>query len=883
MPNLPLLDQCIVAAYLLAVIAIGIWAGRGKRDLRGYVLADRNLPWWALLGSIIATETSSATFLSVPGISISEGGDLRFLQLALGFLVGRILVAWWLMPGFFRGERLSAYELLEQRFGTASRRTAAGLFLAARNLGDGLRLFLGAAALNQAFGVSMAGSILLIGVVTIVYTLVGGMRSVVWNDCLQLVVYLAGGIAALVIMLGAIPEGWGGLMEFARQEGKLQWLDTDWDLRKPYTLWAGLIGGACLSLGTHGTDQTMVQRYFAARSRRDATLALVLSGVAVALQFAFFLLIGIGLACFFRLNPASGSLAGKDAAFIQFIVHHMPQGLAGLTIAAVFAAVMSTIASSLNSAAAVTVRDFGGQRLNESPAAGLLACQWATAGFGVLQMAIAGGAANLSGSVVEEALAIAGFAGGLLLGIFLLGLWVRDAGGRSLFSGLLVGVAAVAGAHLSGAIAWPWYSAIGAATILIVGRLASLKWVAFAGIALLASPVSAQTARPDGLEKREQFAASEGMLFGIDVLVRAEYQPLQGRAVGLITNQTGADREGRTTASLLAAAPGVRLVALFSPEHGIAGKLDDLVADGRDETTGVPVYSLYGANRAPGAEQLAGIDTLVFDIQDIGCRFYTYISTMELAMRAAARHGIRFVVLDRPNPLGGVEIEGPVLDAGRESFTGCHTLPVRHGMTVGELARMFNDELAIGVELEVIAVEGWRREDWFDATGRMWVDPSPNIRRLGAATLYPGVGLLEFTNLSVGRGTETPFEVLGAPWLDGVRLAKHLNDAALPGLRCVPIRFTPTASRFAGEACGGINLIVTDRAAFKPVLSGIAIAAALRQLHPDDWDDTGLDRLLCDTATVEGLRNGKNARSLEQSWQSELDGYRSRRDRYLLY
>ncbi len=474
MSTIPLFDQLIVAAYLLAVIAIGIWAGRGKRDLRGYVLADRNLPWWALLGSIVATETSTATFLSVPGITFEPGGDLRFLQLAAGFLLGRLLVAWWLLPGFFRGEMLSAYELLETRFGITSRRTAAALFLIARNLGDGLRLFLAAMALQTAFGVSMTGGIVVIGGITIAYTLVGGMRSVVWNDCLQLVVYLAGGAVALGIIVQALPGGWSGLFEFADENGKLAWLDLSPDPRKPFTLWAGLIGGACLSLGTHGTDQMMVQRYLAARSRSHATAALILSGVAVLLQFAFFLLIGIGLASFFHLNPPPRPLGGGDAAFSHFIVNHMPRGLSGLAIAAVLAAVMSTMASSLNSAAAVTVRDFGGQRWKDRPSAELRACQWATVVFGLVQMAIAAvAAAGLSGSVVKEALAIAGFVGGLLLGIFLLGLWVANAGERSLFTGLVAGAAAVATAHFSGTFAWTWYSAIGAGTMLVAGWLAT--------------------------------------------------------------------------------------------------------------------------------------------------------------------------------------------------------------------------------------------------------------------------------------------------------------------------------------------------------------------------------------------------------------------------
>ena len=320
------------------------------------------MPWWALLGSIVATETSTATFLSVPGISFNPGGDLRFLQLALGFIVGRCLVAVWLLPSYFRGEILSAYELLEIRFGVAAKRTASLLFLVARTLGDGLRLFLAALALEAAFGISLPLSVAVISGVTVVYTLFGGMRSVVWNDCLQFVVYIAGGLAALAMMVGRLPGGAGQLWEFAVANDKLRWFSGAWDLSDPYTIWAGLIGGACLSLGTHGTDQMMVQRYLAARSQRDAAKALVLSGLVVFVQFVLFLGIGVGLACFFAQFPPRVPIASGDKAFALFIVGQMPAGLVGLTLAAVFAAVMSTLASSLNSSAAVAINDFGPPR-----------------------------------------------------------------------------------------------------------------------------------------------------------------------------------------------------------------------------------------------------------------------------------------------------------------------------------------------------------------------------------------------------------------------------------------------------------------------------------------------------------------------------------------
>jgi uncharacterized protein YbbC (DUF1343 family) len=370
---------------------------------------------------------------------------------------------------------------------------------------------------------------------------------------------------------------------------------------------------------------------------------------------------------------------------------------------------------------------------------------------------------------------------------------------------------------------------------------------------------------------------------GVDVLSRGGFKELQNLRVGLITNHTGRDLSGRQTIDVLREAPGVKLVALFSPEHGIRGQLDDKISDSTDEKTGLPVYSLYGETRRPKAEHLKNLDALVFDIQDVGARFYTYMSTLGFAMEEAAKARIPVFVLDRPNPINGLEVEGPIADDDKLSFIAYHQLPVRHGMTMGELARLFNDQRKIGCDLRVVKMENWRRGMWLDATGQTWVNPSPNMRSLVEATLYPGVGLLETTNVSVGRGTDTPFELVGAPWIDGRRLATYLNGRGLVGVRFVPVRFKPSASVFKGEECGGVNLIVTDRARFRPVRTGLEMAVALRRLYPNDWKVDSYARLLVNADTLERVKRADEPDEIERAWQPRLAEFRRARTRALLY
>jgi len=372
-------------------------------------------------------------------------------------------------------------------------------------------------------------------------------------------------------------------------------------------------------------------------------------------------------------------------------------------------------------------------------------------------------------------------------------------------------------------------------------------------------------------------------LTGLDVLEAENFASLRGTHVGLITNHTGRDRNGRSAIDLLAHAEGVKLVALFSPEHGIAGRAEDKVSSSTDAATGLPIYSLYGDTRRPTGEMLRGVDTLVFDIQDAGVRFYTYITTMACAMEEAAKRKIAFYVLDRPNPLGGEAIEGPMLDRDKLNFVGYTPMPVRYGMTLGELAQMFNAEKKIGCDLHVIAMKDWHRRDSYEATGLPWVVPSPNLRTLNAALLYPGIEILQSADISVGRGTDTPFELFGAPWIRATELTDYLNHRFVPGVKFVPTQFTPRAGPHKDQLCGGAALVITDRPSLHSMLMGLEIAAALAKLYPEKFDVEKLLPLVGSAATIARLKKGDAPSVIVADWSDELEAFKKLRARYLLY
>jgi uncharacterized protein YbbC (DUF1343 family) len=372
-------------------------------------------------------------------------------------------------------------------------------------------------------------------------------------------------------------------------------------------------------------------------------------------------------------------------------------------------------------------------------------------------------------------------------------------------------------------------------------------------------------------------------LTGIDVLEAQKFAPLAGKRVGLITNQTGIDRNRGSTIDLLAHAPGVKLVALFSPEHGIRGTFDARVSSTTDEATGLPVYSLYGETERPTDAMLAGLDVLVFDIQDAGVRFYTYITTMGYAMEAAAAYHVAFYVLDRPDPLGGESIEGPMLDRDRINFVGYFPMPVRMAMTLGEMAQMFNAEKKIGCDLHIIRMQNWQRRMWFGDTGLPWVNPSPNLRSSEAGILYPSLEILQAGGVSVGRGTSRPFELLGAPWIRGEEFTAYLNRRAIPGVRFEPEKFTPESGLYKNERCEGVRVVLTDRDALQAMRLGIEIAVALSKLYPDKFETTKMVELVGSAATIKQLVDGKDPAAIMASWSMDLEAFRKVRAKYLLY
>jgi uncharacterized protein YbbC (DUF1343 family)/CubicO group peptidase (beta-lactamase class C family) len=378
--------------------------------------------------------------------------------------------------------------------------------------------------------------------------------------------------------------------------------------------------------------------------------------------------------------------------------------------------------------------------------------------------------------------------------------------------------------------------------------------------------------------------ASQPVASGIDVLRAEGFAPLRGKRVGLVTNHTGRARDGATTIDLLFAARDVKLVALFSPEHGIRGTVDEKVASTTDPKTGLPIHSLYGETRRPTAEMLEGLDAIVVDLQDVGARFYTYTTTMAYVMEEAARRRLPVVVLDRPNPINGFQIEGPALDKTQLGFTGYFpAMPIRHGLTLGELARLFNGENKLGADLTVIEAKNWDRGEWFDDTGLPWINPSPNMRNLIQATVYPGIGAIESTNISVGRGTDAPFEQIGAPWVDGPALSDALNARRIPGIRFYPVRFTPTSSKYAGEECQGVFLIVTERAVLRPVRLGVEVASMLHKMYGSRYELDAAERLFGSKDGLARIRAGEDPAAITATWAAAESRWRLMRAPYLLY
>ena len=477
-------DYVVIALYLVAITLFGSWFAKFQKTTKDYFLADRSSPWWAICFTIVATETSTLSFIGVPAQAYT--GNMTFLQLAMGYVVGRVLVSVLFIPAYFRGELVTSYELLQRRFGTPVKTTAAGIFLFTRSLADGIRLFATALVIAVVSGVPVTWTVVLLGIAMIVYTVRGGVAAVIWTDVVQMFVYLAGAIVVLVALLHRIPGGWSEVVAAGQAAGKFTVLSFSTDPRAVYTFWAGLIGGISLTLATHGTDQFLVQRLLSARSAREASLGLILSGLIVFAQFALFLFIGVALFTYYQHVPVP-ALGRTDEVLPAFIVHSLTGGTAGFIVAAIVAAALSP---SLNAMAAATVNDFYKRyyRPNATDATLMKVARQATIGWGVVQIGVAVAAQWMSRSVLDNGLAVLSLSAGPVLGAFLVGVLNRTVGTRAMMAGIAAGIVVLFVVWWKNAVAWTWYPFVGAGVTSLVAVALS---------ALDKTPVPQPAAGPD--------------------------------------------------------------------------------------------------------------------------------------------------------------------------------------------------------------------------------------------------------------------------------------------------------------------------------------------------------------------------------------------------
>jgi SSS family transporter len=1445
--RLSAIDLALIVIYLIGITLFGLSfrnsKAPGSRSLRSYFLADQTIPWWAIALSIVSAETSTLTIISIPGLAFAS--DFGFLQLVIGYMIGRVVVAIIFLPKYFRGQMLTAYQLIDQRFGSTLHKVTAGLFLATRAAAEGVRVFAVSIVVAIAIGTGNVLSIAIISALTLLYTFEGGMAAVIWTDVIQMAIYVAGTLIAVLTLGTHVPGGWHQIHQVAAAAGKFHLFHFALNLTETYTFWAGVLGGTFLTMASHGTDQLMVQRMLAARNLRQSQLALLSSGVVIFFQFTLFLLIGAGLYVFYGLHPET--FASGDRIFPTFIVKEMPIGIAGLLVAAILAAAMSNLSAALNSLSSTTVVDFymhwrpqanDRERMLISRSSTVI---WAFVLFAIAVYSIHAGG---KGHVVEIGLSIASVAYGALLGVFLLGTLTKYATQWGAITGMIVGFAlnlwlwqGTFPAHLGSItiphIAYTWYVLIGAIVTFAVGSIASLifrtkpatKSIATAAILFilittsaigqspspatkpgaphldsemwafapqrepfsselaqspgapsfassakagteqsqpdftpittlvneaiaahklpgavvlidhnnqqvfeqaygdrklagepgldgkpspaepmtedtifdmaslskclstatammqlyeqgkyqfddpvakylpdfaangkqnvtirdllthysglppdislkdswglaapdkaegirraLASPLdnppgtkfvysdinfitlgalveklsgepldeyaqqhiftplkmasttyhsftkacgphyaydaaielhlglyemytigcspgtwgtldiqtTAPTAHDDqgtaatnpdynhllrgtvhdpttrrmggvaghagvfstahdislfaeallekllyntgpfplkqstlklmttpeqpataedtatiftpdgqltkgiavrgfGWDINTDFSRPRGTIFptagagqiasfghtgftgtslwmdptsntvvillanavhptghgqvsalrgevataaakalsisptdksptdkisvisteaqrsgetrfstseaspaqtvptqtGIDVLESTHFEALREAArrhgnhlrLGLLTNQTGLDSQGRRTVDILYSeapkqVPGLELTALFSPEHGLFGAKDTTkISNSKDPATNVPILSLYGAKeeqRHPNPDSLKDLDAVVIDLQDAGVRFYTYETVVGYFLEAAAQqkalgHNLEIIVLDRPNPIGGTQVQGPVSDRGAESYTDYMPLPIRNGLTLGELALYINSErllptpsnpniqTPIKAHLTVVPMQDWHRTQYFDATHLPWTNPSPNLRTLAAATLYPGLGLLDYADISVGRGTDKPFEHIGASYIDGSQLAAYLTARAIPGVAIAPTTFTVANDEnhypYHGKTIPGVAFTVTDRNVLDAPELGIEIISALHHLYPQ-FDLAKTAKLIANVETMQSLTNNDDPRKIAAAWASDLSTFEHKRQPYLLY
>jgi uncharacterized protein YbbC (DUF1343 family)/Na+/proline symporter len=849
-------------------------------------LASGDVSWFTAMLSIVATETSVLTFISVPGISYR--GDWSFLQLALGYIAGRILVSIFLLPIFFKHGITSIYEILEKKFNVYIQKLASFTFLITRILADGVRFLATAIIIQSITGWSIYESILLIGIITLIYTVSGGLKAVIHIDAFQFIIYLLSAMICIYFIIDLIPEN---SINYLYNNGKFKIFNFTNDIiTNPFSFFSAFIGGCMLSFASHGSDYMMVQRVLATSNIASARKAMIGSGFFVFIQFSLFLFIG---SLIYIVSDCM--MIEKDREITYIINEILPVGFKGIVIVGVLSAAMSTLSSSINALSSSTLRDWL-PHINSLKISRIVVFIWT-----IILMVFAIIFNNVNSSLIIIGLKIASFTYGVLLSFFILAKFGKFKT-ENIVLGYLSGILVVFVFSKMG-IAWTFYILgsvfVNVLTVLLLERAHKFLFVRDIVITLIISITislffkkNEDTFTSDIIDISVKDSCLEKKVFnGSDILLYNEKYFNNISNIGLVVNHSSNIIEiNEQNNTIVPKFKNFNLKIIFTPEHGLvnnyaAGEyIEDIT------NFNIPIVSLYGDNLKPHSKYLENLDAIIFDIQDIGSRYYTYVSTMTNIMEICALNNIPFYVLDRPNPISG-KVEGPILDKAFSSFVGMHQIPIRHGMTIGEIALMINEndwlENELKSDLHIVKMQGWNRSMYFNDTNLIWVPPSPNIPNIQSAILYSGLCLFEGTNISEGRGTETPFEIIGSPWLNSEKIIEEIKYKNLEGVKVSKINFVPKSikgkslhPKYLNEQCNGIKITILDRKKINPIELALNLISIINKIHPEEFDfleGDFIDKLYGSNDLRNHIVSNEDINVLINSW------VKFNNEKYLLY
>ena len=882
----------------MSVSIFGILQSKKNKSADDFILTNTNTSWITVMFSIVATETSVLTFISVPGISYR--GDWTFLQLAIGYIFGRVIVALFLLPDFFKKGIFSIYQVLEKSFGKKIQKLASLTFLITRLLADSVRFLATAIILQSITGWSIIFSVLLIAFVTLIYTILGGLRAVIKIDAFQFIIYIISAFICIFYILQNLDMSFNESIVFLYNSDKMKTFQFTGNIfSNPFMFVSAFIGGTMLSFASHGADYMMVQRVLATKNINSARKAMIGSGFFVLFQFTIFLFIGSLIYLVGNCN-----FIEKDREISYVLKNFIPIGFKGIVMAGILSTGMSTLSSSINSLTSTTIKDWF-PSIKSIKTTRFISVFW-TFVLVILSCIFI----ESNNSLVIIGLKIASYTYGCLLSFFILSKFKIKFKVQSILIGYVSAILSVL-YLMKYQVSWTFYilgSVITFVIITIIFEKIS-KYIIIRDLLMMVIFFALFSLFPFNNKeityskiidlKIKDTCLDEKVFLGSDIMKEypEEFDYLDN--VGLVINHTSdfihLDKYQNIVGSNF---KNTNIKVIFTPEHGFLGESEagEKIDDSKVDNFNIPIVSLYGEKYKPHEEELIGLDAIIFDIQDVGSRYYTYVSTMTNVMKTCAIADIPLIIFDRPNPLSG-KIGGPILDMNFSSFVGMHPIPIRHGMTIGELAYMINELGWLGenlkVDLRIMKMQGWNRSMYFEETGLKWVSPSPNIPDIQTSFIYNGMCLIEGTNLSEGRGTDFPFMQFGAPWLNAEQLVTKLNSKNLKGVSFNSVDFIPksipskaTHPKFKDKLCKGVRIEVKDKTILDPLQVVIYILYEVYLHHPEEFkflSNNFIDKLFGSDKLRNYILSGKKVEELIKEYEYDQENFKEISSKFLLY